>query len=692
MSTQVFESITRFTSRAAVPLVVIGGLAVGTLAMLFTGAAEATLLNDPGPYVRFGLPAAKLVFNVAMSLTLGALMFALLILPRTQTKGRGRQAKPTTAKSTTPVAEPLNALWEKTLKIAEVASIAWTISAVAVLVLTFADTVGAQAYLDFSNQLGVFLTQIAFGQLWTLIVVLIAVASTLCFGTRSFLGIAVAGVLGVGVMIPLALMGHSAEASGHTQAVNSIGLHLLGVTMWLGGLFVIALLGSDLARSNLLRSTIERYSSIALMAFAIVAFSGVVNSLLRVHSFDDLMTPYGQVIVAKTFATILLGLIGFWHRQFVIRRLGSAASATREFWRLIVVEFVIFGATMGLAVALSRSQPPVSQEPVGDPTPAEILTGEPLPPPPSFARYFTEWSLDPLWVVIAVGLSVAYIVGFINLRRRGDSWPIHRLICWLLGMIFLVYVTSGGARVYGEIQFSGHMIQHMLLIMVVPLPMVLGAPITMLMRGTKARTDGSRGVREWVLWLVHTPYMRFFANPIFASVNFAGSLVVFYYSGVMKYALEWHLGHELMIIHFLGAGYLFAQALIGIDPGVERPAYPLRLLMLLITMAFHAFFGISIMSSEVLIEGDWFGNIGADWGYSAIEDQQMGGGIAWGIGEFPTLFIAIMVAFQWSKSSDREAKRLDRREARTDDAELRAYNDMLANMAQRDANSSPRSR
>ncbi|MDN5807909.1 MAG: bifunctional copper resistance protein CopD/cytochrome c oxidase assembly protein [Brevibacterium sp.] len=692
MSTQVFESVTRFTSRAAVPIVVILGLTVGVAAMLFTGAAEATLLNDPGPYVRFGLPAAKFVFNISMALTLGALMFALLILPRTQGRGRSRRTTPAAASSGTPGEAPLNTLWEKALKIAGVASVAWTISAVAVLVLTFADTVGAQAYLDFSAQLGVFLTQIAFGQLWTLIVVLIAVASTLCFGTRSYIGIAVAGVLGVGAMIPLALMGHSAAASGHTQAVNSIGLHLLGVTIWLGGLLVIALLGSDLARSDQLRTTIERYSSFALIAFAIVAYSGVVNSLLRVHSLGDLMTPYGQVIVAKTIAAILLGLVGFWHRQFVIRRLGAVASATREFWRLIVVEFVIFGATMGLAVALSRSQPPVSQEPVGDPSPAEILTGEPLPPPPKFARYFTEWSLDPLWVVVAVGLSAAYIVGFINLRRRGDAWPIHRLICWLLGMIFLVYVTSGGARVYGEIQFSAHMIQHMLLIMVVPLPMVLGAPITMLMRGTKARTDGSRGIREWVLWLVHTPYMRFFANPIFASVNFAGSLVIFYYSGVMKYALEWHLGHELMIIHFLGAGYLFAQALIGIDPGVKRPAYPLRLLMLLITMAFHAFFGISIMSSEVLIEGDWFGNIGADWGYSAIEDQQLGGGIAWGVGEFPTLFIAIMVAFQWSKSSDREAKRVDRREARTDDAELRAYNDMLATMAQRDAKADQRGR
>nr|WP_245162082.1 cytochrome c oxidase assembly protein [Brevibacterium marinum] len=648
-------------------------------AMLFTGAAEATLLNDPGPYVRFGLPAAKFVFNISMALTLGALMFALLILPRA--RGRGRSRKQAAAKTGAAEDEPLNGLWEKTLKIAEVASVVWTISAVGVLVLTMADTVGAQAYVDFSNQLGVFLTQIAFGQLWTLIVVLIAVASTLCFGTRSYLGIAIAGVLGVGAMIPLALMGHSAEASGHSQAVNSIGLHLVGVTIWLGGLFVIAILGSDLAKSAQLRTTIERYSSFALIAFAVVAYSGVVNSLLRVHSFDDLMTPYGQVIVAKALGTILLGLIGFWHRQFVIRRLGAAASAAREFWRLIVVEFVIFGATMGLAVALSRSQPPVPQEPVGDPSPAEILTGEPLPPPPSFARYFTEWSLDPLWVVVAVGLSAAYIAGFVNLRRRGDTWPIHRLVSWLLGMVLLVYVTSGGVRVYGEIQFSAHMIQHMLLVMVVPLPMVLGAPITMLMRGTKARTDGSRGVREWVLWLVHTPYMRFFAHPIFASVNFAGSLVVFYYSGVMKYALEWHLGHELMIIHFLGAGYLFAQALIGIDPGVKRPAYPLRLLMLLITMAFHAFFGISIMSSEVLIEGDWFGNIGADWGYSAIEDQQLGGGIAWGIGEFPTLFIAIMVAVQWSKSSDREARRIDRREARTDDAELRAYNDMLASMA-----------
>ncbi len=158
-------------------------------------------------------------------------------------------------------------------------------------------------------------------------------------------------------------MGHSASATGHTQAVNSIGLHLFGVCLWLGGLTVIALLGAKLAKSPELSTFISRYSAIALFSFVVVAYSGVVNSMLRVENLDDLMTPYGQVIIAKSFATILLGLIGFWHRRFVIARLGRAASATVEFWRLILVEFVIFGATMGLAVALSRSQPPVSQEP-----------------------------------------------------------------------------------------------------------------------------------------------------------------------------------------------------------------------------------------------------------------------------------------------------------------------------------------
>src|SRR5690625_2928818 len=88
VSSPVFEPITRFAQRAAVPIVVLLGFCVGVAALFFTGAANPTLLNDPGTVVRFGLPAAKLLFNIALSLTVGALMFAVLILPPTA-GGRG---------------------------------------------------------------------------------------------------------------------------------------------------------------------------------------------------------------------------------------------------------------------------------------------------------------------------------------------------------------------------------------------------------------------------------------------------------------------------------------------------------------------------------------------------------------------------------------------------------------------------
>src|SRR5690606_17780362 len=69
---------------------------------------------------------------------------------------------------------------------------------------------------------------------------------------------------------------------------------------------------------------------------------------------------------------------------------------------------------------------------------------------------------------------------------------------------------------------------------------------------------------------------------------------------------------------------------------------------------------------------------------SALDDQVTGGEIAWGIGEFPTLGLAIIMAVEWYQSSKREATRSDRAEERTGDAELAAYNAMLAGLAARD--------
>ncbi len=119
------------------------------------------------------------------------------------------------------------------------------------------------------------------------------------------------------------------------------------------------------------------------------------------------------------------------------------------------------------------------------------------------------------------------------------------------------------------------------------------------------------------------------------------------------------------------------QALIGVDPVPYRAPYPMRLIVLLATMAFHAFFGLALMTGTGLLLADWYGAMGRDWGPSALEDQQIGGGIAWSVGEIPTIALAIIVAIMWARSDEREAKRLDRKADRDGDAELDAYNAML---------------
>jgi putative copper resistance protein D len=147
-----------------------------------------------------------------------------------------------------------------------------------------------------------------------------------------------------------------------------------------------------------------------------------------------------------------------------------------------------------------------------------------------------------------------------------------------------------------------------------------------------------------------------------------------------------------MVAHFLITGYLFVLSLVGVDPVPYRLPYPMRLLVLIAVMAMHAFFGIAIMMQSGLFVAEWFGSMGRTWGPSPLQDQYTGGGVAWSIGEIPTLILAIVVAIQWSRSDDRMQRRRDRHIDRVGDAELDEYNAKLAALAARDAREQERAR
>jgi putative copper resistance protein D len=370
-------------------------------------------------------------------------------------------------------------------------------------------------------------------------------------------------------------------------------------------------------------------------------------------------------------------------RRWLIARLETNAGRG-PFWVLVTAELAFMGFASGIAAALARTATPVKQVADGT-TPAEILTGQPLPPPETLGRLAFGANVDPIWLLVAVFGVFFYLAGVWRLRRRGDKWPIGRTVSWVAGLVVLAYITNGGVAVYTDYLFSAHMTMHMVLTMLVPLLLVPGAPVTLAARAIRKRTDGSRGGREWILLAVHSRYAGYFANPFVAAVLFAGSLWVFYYSPLFRWAAENHIGHEWMTAHFLVTGYLFVQSLIGIDPVPFRLAWPFRLLLLLGTMVFHAFFGLTIMTASGLFLADWFGAMGRTWGATPMQDQLTAGGIAWSIGEIPTLALAVVVALQWSRSDARETRRKDRASDRSGNADVAEYNAMLQRMADKDA-------
>lgn len=647
----------------AVSLVVgvlgIGALTAVLLGLWWGGGAAPLLLIDPGPWVRFGLPIAKLMVNLGAALALGSLLVAAFVTPRA------------------------SASYERSMVLASIGAGLWTLSATVTAFLTFLAVYGEPVSLSqrFGEVLWLYLTETDIGRAWLLSIGLAATVTVLAVIVRSYAFVGLTGVVAVAGLWPLAEQGHAAGTANHQIAVSSAFVHGVFAAFWVGGLVTLAVIAlADKPSREEFHRLLTRYSTIALVSFVVVAASGVANAWIRVGSLEGMVSSYGALVAAKSVSLVVLASFGVAYRRKLLGRLVKGSQPSRIVATVIAGEIAVMGVATGLAAALARTQTPVPQIPateVAQATPAEILTGEVLPPAFEWWRVATEWKIDLIWLLIVVFGIYFYLAGHRRLAMRGDHWPISRTLSWVFGMILLGIATNSGLALYGTYLFSVHMITHMLLSMAVPLLFVLSAPVTLASRAIAPRKDGSRGSREWILSLVHSRYLAILGHPLVAAAIFALSLIVFYYSPLFEWALEEHLGHQWMIMHFILSGYLFAQSLVGIDPTPHDPPYPMRLIIVLATMAFHAFFGLSLIYGTGLLAPEWYGAMGREWGLDPLTDQQRGGELAWGLGEIPTLVLAILVTFAWARSDDRMSKRQDRQADRDGDQELKAYNQML---------------
>ncbi|WP_239451909.1 cytochrome c oxidase assembly protein [Frondihabitans sp. PAMC 28766] len=653
------------SERSVVPIVLLLCIPLGVglaLAAMYYSGAFAQLVTSPGAVVSNGLPMVTAVFDGSAAVTVGLLVVSTFVLP-------GQTKNPKSASFSQ---------WYAT-RWAGWAALVWLLSAITVLVFTAANTLSVPfTSPTFQSQFLFVVFQLEIGQTWLVTIGCIAVALVILLVTKNVSWLATATVFSIFALLPLALSGHSAGSLQHVNAVNSLAMHLVGVTVWMGGLIAVILLRNKAGKH--LATVVSRYSMMAIWAFGFVAFSGVINASLRLTGPLDLFrTTYGQLILIKSIILIGLGVAGYFQRRSVIPGLVRQPTRTRSFVRLAVSEVVFMAVAMGLSVALSKSPPPVPQ--TTDISQQAALLGWPMPKPITLPRFLFGFHPDWFFIAVSAIMATLYIVGVVKLKRRGDSWSWGRTVPWLVGCFGLFFATSGGPSVYGAVNFSTHMIQHMVLMMYVPPLLVLGAPILLSLRTLPKRRDNSRGAREWILIITHSRYANVITNPIVAAIIFAGSLVAFYYSGWFEASLQTHPGHFIMEVHFLLAGYLFFFVVIGVDPGPKRPPYPFRVILLMATLAFHAFFGLALMTQTTVLASDWWHALGETNTAALLADQHVGGAIAWGAGEFPTVLIALVVVRQWVKSDERIARRYDRRAETDGDAELNAYNEQLQQMA-----------
>ncbi len=646
--------------------VLAGCTAAGIGALSLADALTATGLPDPGPATTLGLPFVRAAGEIAAVLAVGSFLFAAFLVPP-QTSG------------------VLDADGYRALRLGTVASGVWAVCAALLVPLTISDASG-HPVADHLNPVRIWslagLVTTASAWRWTAVLAALVTLASLPVLRWSWTPLLLAGSLVM--LIPLGLTGHSSAGGSHDLATNSLLIHLVAASLWAGGL--LALLAHALRSRAHTALAARRFSAIALWCWAAMALSGLVNAAVRVPPTDLLTTGYGRLVVAKFIALCVLGVIGWRQRRAGVAMLQAdpgAPKARGVLIRLALIEAGIFGLTFGIAVGLGRTAPP--PPPARLPSVPEAEIGYDFDGPPTLVRVLFDWRFDLIFGTAALVLAALYVAALLRLRRRGDSWPAGRTVAWLLGCLALLFVTSSGVGRYMPAMFSMHMVAHMGLSMLVPILLVLGAPVTLALRALPAagRSDPP-GMREWLLGALHSRYSRFVTHPVVATLLFVAGFYGLYFSSLFDTAVGSHAGHLAMNVHFLVSGYLFYWIVIGVDP-TPRPIPPLaKLAVVFASLPLHAFFGVVLMGTRRVLGAEYYRSLGLSWHTDLLGDQQLGGGIAWAAGEFPLVIVMLALLVQWARSDKRTARRLDRAAERDDDAELAAYNAMLAELGRRD--------
>lgn len=308
----------------------------------------------------------------------------------------------------------------------------------------------------------------------------------------------------------------------------------------------------------------------------------------------------------------------------------------------------------------------------------------------TWGTVLTAWDTP---VAVAVVL-VIVAAGYLWAAARARTWPKRHTAWFMTALAVAVIATGGSVNAYSRVLFSMHMVQHLLLIMVVPALFILGRPLELL------RTAVGEHTRRVLSRLAHARITAVPTHPAFAFVYYTAVVVGTHLTPFQQDAALRPWLHGLEELLYLSSGYLLLLPVAGTDRAPRTLSHLMRLIVLLGGMIVDTIVGITLLMtpSEPFPA---YASPGRTWGPSPLDDLHLGGAIMWVGGDALMAALAIIVITQWVTSPSGgndlgtwlEAARRSAvggpdvdgtRDLDDDENALNEYNAMLARLAGRE--------
>ena len=276
--------------------------------------------------------------------------------------------------------------------------------------------------------------------------------------------------------------------------------------------------------------------------------------------------------------------------------------------------------------------------------------------PPTVATLLFGWSFEPFVLLPLLGLGVGWWRLLAAVDRAHPDHPVPRLRRWsfLAGLAAIAFALQSGVARYDTTLFSVHMVQHLLLTLVAPPLLALGAPVTQILRASSAETRTSR-----LLPILRSRFVRVVGHPLVAWLALTAVLWTTHFSPLFDAALEDPLVHDLEHVLYLGAGLLFWWPVMGLDPAPHRMGHPARLLYLFLQMPQNSFLGMAILFAGSPLYPHYV-SLAAPYGIDALADQRLAAGLMWFVGDVIFLVALLAVMAGWMRSEERGAAAAER--------------------------------